>query len=90
MNAWIQRLQLLLRLSLAAGLAAWAWPAQGVGGVLAWAALGFWGYGLFLALGFVALRWFNRGEPAGRPGLPALLAAAWQEFWVCERVFAWQ
>ena len=69
MNAWIQRLQLLLRMGLAAGLALWAWPEQGAWAALAWALLGFWAYGLILALGFVALHWVNRAEPAGRPGL---------------------
>lgn len=89
MNAWIQRLQLLLRIGMAAGLALWAWPEQGAWAALAWALLGFWAYGLILALGFVALHWVNRAEPAGRPGLVQLLVSAWREFWVCERVFAW-
>jgi predicted alpha/beta hydrolase family esterase len=90
MNARIQRLQVLLRLLLAAGLLAWLWPRQGPPAALAWAALGFWGYGLVMLLGFLALPWINRHEPASAPALPRLLWAWWREFWACERVFAWQ
>lgn len=92
MNARIQRLQVLLRLLLAGGLLVWLWPSQGPVAALAWAALGFWGYGLVMALGFLALLLINRGEPAPArpPGLWELLRACWFEFWACERVFAWQ
>lgn len=90
MNAQIQRLQVLLRLLLAGGLLVWLWPAEGPLAALAWAALGFWGYGLVMLLGFLALPLINRGEAAPAPALPGLLRAWWQEFWACERVFAWQ
>lgn len=87
MNAWIQRWQLLLRLLLALGALVWL---ERTGspwlGLLAAVAL-FWFYGLVLGLIFVWLPSVNRVD---RPTARQLFGAWWNEFVICERLFAWQ
>lgn len=87
MNAFLQRVLLLLRLSLALGMMLALWPRLGAW-VLPLGGLLFWAYGLVLALSFARLAWLDPGPGLSRPGGRELLGAWWRELWVFERVFA--
>lgn len=87
MNASIQRWQLLLRIALAVGALLWFERAGAPWTGLLVAALLFWFYGLVLGLIFAHLPRINRAD---RPSVGQLVRAWWNEFIICERIFAWQ
>jgi len=89
MNAFLQRLQLLLRLLLSLWLLQALWPRSPGLAVLA-AALLFWSYGLVMALCFARLAGLDPGPGLTRPRWPELLRAWWRELWICERIFAYR
>jgi triacylglycerol lipase len=80
MNAWIQRVWCIARLMVAAGVGwrfGWGWGLMTLGA-----------HAAVLALGFLQLRWVNRG--ALRPGWVALARAWAREVRASELAFSWQ
>ncbi|ALT75845.1 lipase family alpha/beta hydrolase [Paucibacter sp. KCTC 42545] len=92
MNAWIQRLQFLLRLSVGLGLVAY-FGQQGRPGLgVALALLAVFAHVWASLPLFAALAWVNR-QPQGHghgPGAWELLQAWWRELPALERVFSWR
>ncbi|MDC8784555.1 esterase/lipase family protein [Roseateles koreensis] len=89
MNAWIQRLQQLLRVVLSLAVAGyWARAGQLALG-LAVGTLLFFAYAWFLLGAFFSLRRINQSPSDGRPSWGTLLRAWWRELPACERVFSW-
>lgn len=90
MNAWIQRLQFLLRLSVGLGLVAY-FGQQGRPGLgLALALLAVFAHAWASLPLFAALAWVNRQPQGHGPGAWALLQAWWRELPALERVFSWR
>lgn len=89
MNAWMLRVQLLLRVLLSGALLAhfWLQGRPGQGGLLA--LLLFFAYPILLLPNFMALRWINAGT-GYLPRCSQLMRAWWREVPVSEQVLSWQ